>query len=99
MGTMILGRQQFAVSGRIDRLAVDGEKVILVDYKTNRCPAAQRERNTLCPYRAARNLREILAPLYPGKEFVCALIYTENAAFIEVGNDAMRDALAAIKTK
>ncbi|MNR66595.1 hypothetical protein D3C85_1901610 [compost metagenome] len=43
--------------------------------------------------------REILAPLYPGKKFVCALIYTENATFVAVEDDAMREALAAIKTK
>ena len=99
MGTMILGRQQFAVSGRIDRLAVDGEKVILVDYKTNRVPPRSASEIPFAHIAQLAIYREILAPLYPGKEFVCALIYTENAAFIEVGNDAMRDALAAIKTK
>ncbi len=99
MGTMILGRQQFAVSGRIDRLAVDGEKVSLVDYKTNRVPPRSANEIPFAHIAQLAIYREILAPLYPGKEFVCALIYTENAAFIEVGNDAMIDALAAIKTK
>lgn len=99
MGTMTIGRQQYAVSGRIDRLAVNGDRVILVDFKTNRVPP--REAREI-PYSHVAQLaiyREILAPLYPGKEFFCALIYTENASFVTVGDDAMREALAAIKTK
>lgn len=99
MGTMTIGRQHYAVSGRIDRLAVDGDRVILVDYKTNRVPPRDAHEIPFSHTAQLAIYREILSPLYPGKEFVCALIYTENAAFMTVGDDAMMQALAAIKTK
>lgn len=99
MGTMTIGRQHYAVSGRVDRLAVDGDRVILVDYKTNRVPPRTAREIPFSHTAQLAIYREILAPLYPGKEFVCALIYTENAAFVRVDDDAMTQALAAIKTK
>ncbi|WP_185022250.1 PD-(D/E)XK nuclease family protein, partial [Pseudomonas fluorescens] len=79
MGTMTLGRQHYAVSGRIDRLAVERDRVILVDYKTNRVPPREARELPFSHVAQLAIYREILAPLYPGKEFVCALIYTESA--------------------
>ncbi len=99
MGTMTIGRTHYAVSGRIDRLAVEGDRVILVDYKTNRVPPREVRDIPFSHVAQLAIYREILSSLYPGKDFVCALIYTENAAFMTVGDDAMREALAAIKTK
>lgn len=99
MGTMTLGRQDYAVSGRIDRLAVDGDRVILVDYKTNRAPPRAANEIPFAHIAQLAIYREILTPLYPDKTFVCALVYTENASFVTLGNDAMTQALAAIKTK
>ena len=40
MGTLHLRGKDHAVSGVIDRLAVSGDRVLIVDYKTNR-PAPQ----------------------------------------------------------
>ncbi len=40
MGTLHLRGKEHAVSGVIDRLAVSGDRVLIVDYKTNR-PAPQ----------------------------------------------------------
>lgn len=79
MGTLSLGRRDFAVSGRIDRMAVSGDAVEIVDFKTNRVPPAAiaeipfEHRAQLAIYRA------ILTPLYPDKEIRCGLIYTEAA--------------------
>ena len=99
MGTLTIGRQDYAVSGRIDRLAVENDRVILVDYKTNRVPP---QNENQIPYAHKAQLaiyRKILEPLYPGKAFVCALVYTENASFMTLGDEALLEALAAIKTK
>jgi ATP-dependent helicase/nuclease subunit A len=99
MGTLTLGRQDYAVSGRIDRLAVDGDRVILVDYKTNRVPP-QNESQIPHAHKAQLAIyKSILQPLYPDKTIVCALVYTENASFISLEDDALAQALAAIKTK
>jgi len=99
MGTLRLGRQDFAVSGRIDRLAVEDDRVILVDYKTNRVPPPN---DAAIPFAHKAQLaiyKSILEPLYPGKTFTCVLIYTENASFMPLSDEALRAALAAIETK
>ena len=36
MGTLELGGQQRAISGQIDRLVIEGDRVSLIDYKTDR---------------------------------------------------------------
>ncbi|MDX0551167.1 double-strand break repair helicase AddA [Sinorhizobium medicae] len=99
MGTLKLGPREFAVSGRIDRLAVSGDTVTIADYKTNReIPASAEDiapvyRNQLAIY------RELLKPLYPGKRFRCVLIFTEGPA-IRVLSEAMLDrSLEALATK
>lgn len=99
MGTLTLGRTDYAVSGRIDRLAVDGDHVILIDYKTNRVPP---KGNVDTPHSHKAQLaiyKRILEPLYPGKTFVCALVYTETAKLVTLDEKELALALAAIKTK
>jgi ATP-dependent helicase/nuclease subunit A len=77
MGTLTLASRDFAVSGRIDRMAVRDTAVEIVDFKTNRAPPASfsdipfEHRAQLSIYRA------ILGPLYPDREIRCGLIYTE----------------------
>ncbi len=99
MGTLRLNGQDYAVSGRIDRLAVEGDRVILVDFKTNRVPPATAEAVSLSHKAQLAIYREILKPLYTGKQFDCVLVYTETAATIRLPPDLLDDSLAAIKTK
>lgn len=99
MGTLRLGNRDYAVSGRIDRLAVDGDRVILVDYKTNRVPPVSDAEIPLAHKAQLAIYKSILAPLYRGKTFTCALVYTENASFVTLSDQSLADALAAIETK
>lgn len=99
MGTLRLGNRDYAVSGRIDRLAVDGDRVTLVDYKTNRVPPVRDADIPLAHKAQLAIYKSILAPLYPGKTFTCALVYTENASFVTLSDQSLADALAAIETK
>jgi ATP-dependent helicase/nuclease subunit A len=99
MGSLKLGRQQFAVSGRIDRLAVNGDEVVLVDYKTNRQPPMSSARVDQTYILQMAIYREILKPLYPGKTFTCAFVFTENASAIVIEPKRLDDALAAFATK
>ncbi|MGO7770846.1 PD-(D/E)XK nuclease family protein, partial [Rhizobium ruizarguesonis] len=43
MGTLTLEDRRYAVSVRIDRLAVLADRVVILDYKTNRVPPATEE--------------------------------------------------------
>ncbi|XUY26718.1 double-strand break repair helicase AddA [Agrobacterium sp. rho-8.1] len=99
MGTLRLGNKDFAVSGRIDRLAVEEDRVILVDYKTNRVPPVKDADIPLAHRAQLAIYKSILEPLYPDKIFICALVYTENASFVTLSDDALSAALAAIETK
>lgn len=99
MGTLRLGRKDYAVSGRIDRLAVEGDRVILIDYKTNRVPPVREDQVSSAHIAQLAIYKSILQPLYPGKSFTCALVYTENASFLTLSDEALSAALAAIETK
>jgi ATP-dependent helicase/nuclease subunit A len=99
MGTLALGSRDYAVSGRIDRMAVSETAVEIVDFKTNRAPPASAEaipfehRAQLAIYRA------ILAPLYPGREIRCGLIYTEAAKTYWLEAGVMEASLAELTSK
>jgi len=99
MGTLTLGGQSYAVSGRIDRLAVLDERVVILDYKTNRVPPGS-ESDIPFAHRAQLAIyRSILSPLYPGKRIDCVLVYTEGASIYTLSEDALALALAELQTK
>nr|WP_272213737.1 3'-5' exonuclease [Marinicella sp. W31]MDC2879687.1 3'-5' exonuclease [Marinicella sp. W31] len=98
-GTVRLEAGDFTVSGRLDRLAVEEDAVLLVDFKTNRNPPGAGE---AVPFSHAAQMavyREILAPLYPGKSVACLLVYTETAAVRRLSSDELTGALAGLSTK
>jgi len=82
------------ITGEIDRLAVVGDEVLIVDYKTNR--AAPRNRSDVAPvylyqlaaYRAA--VRDIFA----GRRVRAALLWTEGPYLMEIPEETL-DARAA----
>src|SRR5205085_8597602 len=65
------------VNGRIDRLAVTGEAVLAIDFKSNR--AAPTQASDVAPlYLAQMALyRAALEKIFPGRPVRCALIWTE----------------------
>ncbi len=73
-----------ALSGRIDRLVVTGDEVLIVDYKTNRPPpldaaeVAPAYVEQLAAYRAA------LERIYPGKRVRTVLLWTDGPRVMEV---------------
>jgi ATP-dependent helicase/nuclease subunit A len=79
------------VNGRIDRLAVTDEEVLIVDFKTNRPPAATEAelspvyRTQMALYRAAA------AKIFPGRRIACALVWTEAPSLMRL-SDALLDA-------
>ena len=99
MGTLRLGDSQYAVSGRIDRLTVLDDRVVILDYKTNRVPPQSPERIPFAHRAQLAIYREILAPLYPGRRIDCVLVYTENASIQTLTEEALALALAELKTK
>ncbi len=99
MGTLRLGRSEHAVSGRIDRLAVEDKLVTIVDFKTNRTvPKSTAD----IPFVYCAQLaiyRALLTPLYPGHTIRCILIFTEGPQVMEVESHRLDAALEEIATK
>ncbi|MGE0743250.1 MAG: UvrD-helicase domain-containing protein, partial [Hyphomonadaceae bacterium] len=65
------------ISGIVDRLLVDDERVIVLDYKTDR-PAPTEEAKAPDSYVLQLALyREVLRKIFPTKRIECALLWTE----------------------
>jgi len=95
MGTLRVAGEERAVSGRIDRIALDGDRVLIVDYKTGLAPQAGEQPPSghvlqLAIYRA------LLAPLYPGRRIDAALVYVSGPQLIEIPGPVLDQALAGL---
>lgn len=97
MGTIRLGRELRAVSGRIDRIVATDKKVILLDYKTNRQPPQRPEDVPLAHSAQLAIYRELLTPLYPQKPIDCVLVYTEGPHVVALGEKELSHALQALQ--
>jgi len=64
------------VSGRIDRLAVTGDRVLVVDYKTQEAPPARPEDVPLRHLRQMAWYRALLREIYPDRRIDCAILWT-----------------------
>lgn len=78
-----------AISGQIDRLAVTGSEVLIVDFKTNRPPplhpadVSPAYRAQLALYKAA------LGQVFPGKTVRCALLWTDGPRLMPVPDELL----------
>jgi ATP-dependent helicase/nuclease subunit A len=80
---------QAVFSGRLDRLAVTPDRVLVVDFKTNRpAPAALKDVpeayvGQLAVYRA------VLARLYPGRTIFAALLWTDTPSLMVIPDEML----------
>ncbi|THV22135.1 double-strand break repair helicase AddA [Peteryoungia ipomoeae] len=98
MGTIELNREPRAVSGRVDRMAVLADKVIIADYKTNRQSPETAEQAPLSHRVQLAIYRDILKPLYPQKTVECWLVYTESGTTLRLDDATLNRSLADIET-
>ncbi|HET6388613.1 double-strand break repair helicase AddA [Hyphomicrobium sp.] len=77
------------LSGQIDRLALTGSEVLIVDYKTNRPPPAEvRHVADAYLYQLAA-YRLALAEIYPGRPVRAALLWTDGPRLMEIPKDVL----------
>ncbi|MEX0852472.1 MAG: double-strand break repair helicase AddA [Bauldia sp.] len=99
----IAGRVQTAageatISGRVDRLAVTSDRVLIVDYKTNR-PAPARLEEVPQDYLAQLALyRIVLTRLYPGRGVGGALLWTDRPALMAIPESVLEQAASTLVT-
>ena len=82
-----------AISGRLDRLVVTAERVLVVDYKTNR-PAPARVEDADPAYLAQMAAyAAVLRALYPGRAVEAALLWTDGPKLTPISDELITTAL------
>ena len=90
------GGETVLVSGRIDRLAVTPDSVLIGDFKTNRPPPRSPSEVPAAYIEQLALYRAVLARLYPDKPVRAALIWTEVPDLMEISADMLNLALARV---
>jgi len=75
--TGLVGTQ--VVGGLVDRLAVLPDRVLVVDFKTNRVAPDRPEDTPVMYLRQMAAYRAVLRGVFPGREVRCALVWTRTA--------------------
>ncbi len=87
------------INGRIDRLAVSDDEVLIVDFKTNRPPPA-REEDVAQIYRTQMALyRAGATRIFPGRRIACALVWTEGPRLMPLSGALLDAELARIAAR
>lgn len=85
------------VSGRLDRLVVTPERVLVVDYKTNR-PAPDRAEDADPAYLAQMAAYvAVLRALYPDRPVEAALVWTDGPRLTPLSRDLVEATLARMR--
>jgi ATP-dependent helicase/nuclease subunit A len=85
-----------AVSGQIDRLAVTGDEVLVLDFKTSaRAPGPDAEPPGAYVLQLAL-YRALLAEIYPGRRVRAVLVWTAGPLVREIEPARLDEALAAV---
>lgn len=67
------------ISGQVDRLVVTPERVLVLDYKTNRPPPETPEAVAPIHLRQMAAYRAVLRAAFPDRDVACALVWTYGA--------------------
>ncbi|MEM9225640.1 MAG: UvrD-helicase domain-containing protein, partial [Pseudomonadota bacterium] len=88
------------VNGRVDRLVVRRDEVLVVDYKTDR-PAPRHARDVGASYLAQMAAyRAVLQQIYAdGRPVRCALLYTDGPRLIELDMDLLSESLNRLNSE
>jgi ATP-dependent helicase/nuclease subunit A len=92
-GRIATATGEATVAGRVDRLAVSGNHVLIVDYKTNHPAPAEPPGeyvSQLAIYRA------LLKRIYPGKNVAAAILWTDGPALFSLSDDMLNRAESAL---
>ena len=87
-GLVQLADGPYVLSGQIDRLAVLGDEILIVDFKTNRPPPSDAHGIPEPYVRQLAAYAASVAPLYPGRAIRAAILWT-NGPFLMTVSAAM----------
>jgi ATP-dependent helicase/nuclease subunit A len=81
--------KRIAIAGQIDRFAVRDDGIWIVDFKTNRPPAAALEEVPVAYLRQMAAYRALIGDIYPGRPIACYLLWTETPALMRLPDDSL----------
>jgi len=85
------------VRGIVDRLAVAGDEVLILDFKTDR-PAPKAAADAPAAYVLQMALyREVVASIFPGKSVRCALLWTEAPHLTALEDAQLTEQISAFR--
>ena len=85
----VLVGETLYISGQIDRVLVTPDEVTIIDYKTNRPPPARPEDVPAVYLRQLAAYRSAIALIFPGKRIRCALLWTDGAKLMPLGDELL----------
>jgi ATP-dependent helicase/nuclease subunit A len=77
------------VTGQVDRLVVSPERVLVLDYKTNRPPPATPDEVAPLYLRQMAAYRAVLRQAFPGRAVDCALVWTYGARLMPLPGELL----------
>jgi ATP-dependent helicase/nuclease subunit A len=88
-----------AISGRVDRLVVQPDRVLVVDFKTNR-PAPDRIEDADPAYLTQMAVyAAVLAEVFPGRRIEAALVWTDGPKLMPVPENIVAETLARLRSE
>ena len=82
-----------ALSGQIDRLVVEQNRVLIIDFKTLRSPPATEAEVAPIYLRQLALYRAALGQIYPGHQIRCALLWTEGPRLMPISPERLAEYL------
>jgi ATP-dependent helicase/nuclease subunit A len=70
------------VAGQVDRLLIEPDRVLVLDYKTNRPPPEEAAAVPALYLRQMAAYRALLRQAFPGRRIECALVWTHGARLL-----------------
>jgi ATP-dependent helicase/nuclease subunit A len=85
-----------AISGRVDRLLVEGDRVLVVDFKTNRPAPARIEDADPAYIRQMAVYVAVLKSIFPDRRVEAALVWTDGPRLMPVPENLTAETLARL---
>ena len=93
-GTIRTARGERAIAGRIDRLVITRDEIVLADFKTTRRPSATVQAIGAGTLTQLAAYRQLLCQLYPDRSVRTLVIYTTGPQVLMPDDSQLADALA-----
>jgi ATP-dependent helicase/nuclease subunit A len=96
VGNVTLAGRNWRVNGIVDRLALVNDRVLVIDYKTNRPPPQTLDDVPRLYLRQMALYRAVLAEAYGRRTIECALLWTEGPRLMRLSPGTLDKTLAGL---